>query len=63
MRLRVWGLGVNLVANLAALWGISSIIRTGAGWAWAIGGGAVTLACVLALAVPDKGKPEDEDQA
>lgn len=63
VRWRVWGLAVNLLGNLAALWGISSILRTGSGWAWALGGGAVTLACVLLLAVPDKHGPEDEDEA
>ena len=61
MKWRVWGLAVNLLANLATLWGISSVVRTGSGWAWALGGGAVTLACVLALAIPDKHGPEDED--
>lgn len=60
MKLRVWGLAVNLLANLAALWGISSIVRTGSGWGWALGGGAVTLACVLALAIPDKDEPGEE---
>lgn len=63
MRLRVWGLAVNFLANVAALWGISSIVRTGSGWPWAVGGGAVTLLCVLALAIPDKREPGDEDQA
>lgn len=63
VRLRVWGLAVNLLANLAALWGISSIVRTGSGWPWAVGGGVVTLVCVLALAIPDKGDPEDGEPA
>lgn len=62
MKLRVWGLAVNFLANLAALWGVSSVVRTGDGWAWAVGGGVVTLACVLWLALPDKGEPEDEDR-
>lgn len=63
MKLRVWGLAVNFVANLAALWGISSVLRTGDGWAWAVGGGVVTLACVLLLALPDRHEGEDEEQA
>lgn len=63
LRLRVWGLAVNFVANLAALWGISSVIRTGEGWVWAVGGGVVTLACVLLLALPDKRESADEEEA
>lgn len=63
MKLRVWGLAVNFVANLAALWGISSVLRTGDGWAWAVGGGVVTLACVLLLVLPDRHEGEDEEQA
>lgn len=62
MKRRVWGLIVNFLANLAALWGVSSVIRTGDGWVWAVGGGVVTLACVLWLALPDRGEPDEDEE-
>ena len=49
---RVWGLILNLVGNGLTLWGISSLLRTGSGWAWIVIGGVVTVICVAALALP-----------
>lgn len=49
---RVWGLIVNLAANALTLWGISSVLRTGSGWAWIVIGGVATVVCVAALALP-----------
>ena len=55
---RVWGLILNLVGNGLTLWGISSLLRTGSGWAWIVIGGAVTVICVAALALPARsGEP------
>ncbi len=51
---RVWGLVVNLVANAALLWGVSSVLRTGSGWVWVVVGGVVTVACIAVLALPDR---------
>lgn len=49
---RVWGLIFNLIGNALTLWGISSVLRTGSGWTWIGIGGAVTVVCVAALALP-----------
>ena len=49
---RVWGLIVNLAANGLLLWGVSSLLRTGSGWAWIVIGGVGTVVCVAALALP-----------
>ena len=57
---RVWGLILNLAGNGMMLWGISSLLRTGSGWAWIVIGGVVTVACVAALALPARsGEPEE----
>ncbi len=51
---RVWGLVLNLVANTVTLWGVSLLLRTGGGWAWIVTGGAATVLCMAALALPDR---------
>ena len=57
---RVWGLVLNLVANAVALWGVSSVMRTGSGWAWVVVGGAATAACIAVLARPARSRGPDE---
>lgn len=51
---RTVGLILNLAANFVTLLGISFVLRSNAGWAWAmaIGGGVVTALCIAVLAVP-----------
>ena len=57
---RVWGLIANLAANGLLLWGISSLLRTGSGWAWIVTGAVGTVVCVAALALPaSSGEPEE----
>lgn len=51
---RVWGLVLNLAANAVTLWGVSSQLRTGSGWAWIVIGGVATVACMAVLALPDR---------
>ena len=51
---RVWGLILNLVANAVMLWGVSLLLRTGGGWGWIVIGGAATVVCMAALALPDR---------
>ena len=51
---RVWGLILNLVANAVTLWGVSLLLRTGSGWVWIVIGGAATVVCMTALALPDR---------
>lgn len=57
---RVWGLALNLVANAVALWGVSSVMRTGSGWSWIVVGGAATVACIAVLARPARSPGSDE---
>ena len=57
---RVWGLILNLVANALILWGVSSVMRSGSGWAWIVIGGVATVLCVAALALPARcGGPQE----
>ncbi|MCY4398123.1 MAG: hypothetical protein OXE96_02110 [Gemmatimonadetes bacterium] len=49
---RVWGLILNLAGNAIALWGVASVMRTGAGWTWIVIGGVGTAVCISALALP-----------
>ena len=51
---RVWGPVLNLAANAVTLWGVSSLLRTGSGWAWIVIGGVATVACMAVLALPDR---------
>lgn len=51
---RVWGLILNLIANTIALWGVSSLLRTGGGLAWIVIGGAAMVVCMAVLALPDR---------
>jgi len=57
---RVWGLIFNLVANGLMLWGISSLLRTGSGWAWIVIGGLGTVICMAALALPARSEEPRE---
>lgn len=57
---RVWGLVLNLAANAVALWGVSSVMRTGTGWTWVVVGSAATAACIAALARPARSRGSGE---
>jgi len=58
-RLRVWGLGLNLVGNALALFGIARLMRGGAPWLLVLGA-LITLACIIALAAPSRGGTPDQ---
>jgi hypothetical protein len=49
---RVWGLIVNLGANGLALYGAAGLMRDGSRLPWLVVGCAVSLICILVLAVP-----------
>lgn len=54
-RLRLWGLIANLVGNVLALFGVVRVVRGGSpALLWV--GGAITVACVAALALPSRGE-------
>ena len=52
-RIRVWGLLVNFVGNVLALFGIVRLVETGA-WGLMAVGVAITAACVFILAIPSR---------
>ena len=56
MRLRAWGLVVNLFANAAALYGLSLVLADRPGWPLLIGGAAVTALCMGVCAIPARGE-------
>ncbi len=55
MRLRAWGLVVNLLANVVLLYGLSQVIAGRGGWAWLTAGALGTVLCILTLAQPVRG--------
>jgi hypothetical protein len=54
LRIRAWGLVLNLVANAAALYGLSLVMGGQGGWSLMIGGAAVTALCIGVCAIPAK---------
>jgi len=52
--LRVWGLIVNLLANALALYGLVGFLRDGTHIVPLVVGIAVTITCVLVLALPSR---------
>lgn len=54
LRLRAWGLIVNLIANAMALYGLSQVLSGEGGVIFLVIGGVITLACLLILATPVK---------
>ena len=52
MRLRAWGLVVNLLANVVLLYGLSQAFAGRGGWIWLTAGALVTVLCILTLAQP-----------
>lgn len=59
-RWRVAGLALNLVANAAALYGAVRYIRNGTHGILLAAGIAVSLACILVLARPDRREGEPD---
>ena len=55
MRLRAWGLLVNLAANVVLLYGLAQVIAGRGGWGWLAAGAVVTVICILTLAQPVRG--------
>jgi hypothetical protein len=51
---RVWGLVLNLIGNLIAMYGLALYLRDGSGLLWLGFGVAVTISCILLLARPQK---------
>ena len=51
---RVWGLVLNLIGNVVAMYGLAGYLRNGSGLLWLGLGVAVTLSCILALALPQR---------
>ena len=51
-RIRAWGLIVNLIANAAALYGLTLVLRDGSGWPILLAGSAVTVLCMGVCAIP-----------
>lgn len=51
-RLRVWGLIVNFLANLAALYGLTQYLGSGNGLAFLAPGALITLAMIIVLSKP-----------
>ena len=60
---RVWGLILNLAGNAIALWGVASVMRTGAGWVWIVIGGVGTAVCISALALPAPESEVEEEES
>ena len=54
MRLRAWGLVVNLAANAVALYGLSRVLAGEGGWGPLIAGGVLTVGCIAFCAAPSK---------
>ena len=52
MRLRAWGLVVNLLANVVLLYGLAQVVTGRGGWAWLTVGALATVLCILTLAQP-----------
>ncbi len=52
VRLRVWGLVVNFIANIIALYGLAGILNGRDTWLVFISGSVLTLLCLLVLAMP-----------
>lgn len=62
MRLRAWGLIVNFVANLSALYGLSLVLGGRGGWFWLITGIIGTVLCLAILARPARDDQHDNTQ-
>ena len=54
MRLRAWGLVINFVANVIALYGLSLVLGGRDGWFWLLTGIIGTVLCIAVLALPDR---------
>jgi len=52
LRLRAWGLVLNLFANAAALVGLSQVMGGRGGWPLLVGGAVVTALCLGVCAIP-----------
>ena len=52
LRIRAWGLVVNLLANATALYGLARWLDDGSGMPILITGTSLTLVCIAVLAAP-----------
>ncbi len=52
LRLRAWGLVVNMLANAMALFGLSQVLTGQGGWPLLVLGAALTVACIAICARP-----------
>lgn len=51
---RIWGLVLNLAGNVIAMYGLAGYLRDGSGLLWLSTGIALSIACILLLARPQK---------
>lgn len=58
---RVWGLILNFVGNALAIYGAIGYIRDSSRLPCLIIGAAITLVCLLFLAIPSRPIPEDDE--
>lgn len=58
--LRVWGLILNFIGNALALYGAAGVLRDGSGWPAVAIGLAITVGCVLVLAIPSPDIPSPD---
>ncbi len=54
MRLRAWGLVINMIANAIALYGLAIVLRGEGGVTMLIVGSILTVCCIGILAVPQE---------
>jgi hypothetical protein len=54
LRLRTWGLVLNMIANGIALYGLSRVLAGEGGWPILIVGAALTVICIAVCAKPAK---------
>ena len=52
MRIRAWGLMVNFIANIVALYGMALTLGGRGGTVWLVVGVTGTIACVMILSQP-----------
>jgi len=52
--MRTWGLILNFIGNILALYGIVGVVQEQKNWGFFISGLVVTVACISLLTIPTK---------
>jgi hypothetical protein len=52
--IRAWGLILNFIGNILALYGIVGVLQEQKDWGFLVSGLVITVACVSLLAIPTK---------